>query len=385
MARILRRPNGDRDVATLAGEGNAGMVVHVVAVKSLPDQALYGLAVPQVLVGLLGLVVALTVARRQGRIVVVLFSLGAASFLISELLYVAFFLVWHDLLDNINTPVADLRRWFSLINPANATTVVLEEAGLALMFLAVAARRAGHRDPALIGKAKASRSRHWATAATTLVAVSLAGATTWAGIVWYQSAQMSAIRLEMPRLLIAAIGTALVLALARRVGLSAAVLAGVGGVLWGLRSLALIWNTSQYPALAAQRAAWERAIRDHDMTRARAAIEQLDHLQAIMNEVIVIAIVLAAIGFGLLVVAVVARRIDGLMPLPAGEVSERGQLRLLTTGAVLGLGMVIMGVVVGWVVAPGELRPPTSDAPRLLTPTPSGVWAITLVGRDGLR
>src|SRR5205807_1527424 len=111
-----------------------------VAAEPLPLGVDVGLSVPNLLVGVLGLAVALLAAVRFGSKVSVLAGLGGAFYLVSEMVWLGYLYATRPGLAG-----AAARRSAALLNVSNAAIAGLQIAGMALLVLAVAAAGAHRR------------------------------------------------------------------------------------------------------------------------------------------------------------------------------------------------------------------------------------------------
>jgi hypothetical protein len=292
----------------------------VVAAEPLPLGVDVWLSVPNLLVGMLGLVAALVVAVRFGSRVSLLAGLGGACYLVSEMVWLAYLFA--------TRPRVGARPSVALLNASNAAIAGLQVAGMALLVLAVVAAGArGWRRVALVVGA---------VVLLALVAATAAG--------WYRgSTRIPQTWLQAPPVVVGVVGLALALVVARPLGRWAPTIMGLSSALWVLWGGCAVWYASMFPGPHASQQELTRFYRD---TR------RLSHLTAVGNEVYALRRLLAAIAFGLVVLATAPPR------------TATDHVRLLAAAAALGLVLATVGVVLGWVLGPGQTLPQLPEVPR---------------------
>jgi hypothetical protein len=304
----------------------------VLAAGRMPVGVDIGLAVPNLLAGGFGIAVAVLVAVRYRTRVSVLAGLGAAFYLVSEMVWLAYLYATRPELSG-----AAPHRSETLVNASNAAIAGLQVAAMAALILAAAA--AGARD-------------RWRRIVVILAAVPLLVLVTGTTIGWYRGTlRIPQAWLQAPGLAMGAVGLALTPLVMRA---AAAVLAAGGSALWVVWS----WCAVRYAALfPGPHASQDELIRFYRDTG------RMSTVTAVGNETYLVRRVLTALGFGLVVLAVLVAVRSRAPSRPAAEVAvevagERGrQVRLLATAAALGLALAVLAVWLGWLAGPGQHLP----------------------------
>jgi hypothetical protein len=121
------------------------MSTFIEAIDPLPNGVQIGMRIPVVLLGLLGLVLALVAARRLGGLAAALGAAGAAALAVDQIVNIWWVLQISSLNDNSDTTVDDYNK---VNNIFLVVDLILVAAGLLLLLLAFLVRRPAERGAA---------------------------------------------------------------------------------------------------------------------------------------------------------------------------------------------------------------------------------------------
>jgi hypothetical protein len=301
-----------------------------VAAARLPVGVDVGLSMPNLLVGVVALVVTLVVAVRVGSKTALPAGAGAALLVVGEMIWLA---------DIYVTRLGSSARFsLAVLTWTNVGIAATQLAGMGLLVLAVAAVDA----------------RRWRRVAVCAAAVVLLVLVVVTMVGWYRgTTRIPYPWLEAPPIVVGVVGLALAALVARPVGRVPAVLTGLGSALWIVWGWCAVWYAAKFPGPHASADELWRFYQD---------TERLSELTALGNEVYVVRRLLTALTVGMVVLAVVtATRPRGPAPplLPAGS-----PVRPFVLAAAFSLVLVAVAVVVGWVVGPGVVLPQAPAVPQ---------------------